>query len=38
MIDFIIKLENMLEQSGYEDWEISKVKIINKEKKKNNES
>ena len=22
MIDFIIKLENMLEQSGYEDWEI----------------
>ena len=22
MIDFIIKLENMLEQSGYEGWEI----------------
>ena len=22
MIDFIIKLENMLKQSGYEDWEI----------------
>lgn len=23
MIDFIVKLEDMLKQSGYEDWEIS---------------
>lgn len=22
MIDFIVKLEDMLKQSGYEDWEI----------------
>lgn len=35
MIDFIIKLEDMLKQSGYEDWEIRyhpEEKIINKEK------